>query len=258
MSDIAPTNGSLGSLRDATLERVPDALYTAVVTGPAHDLEARIAGVMFLRAALIEGRTPSADGMQWPEPVHAHRLLAWLVNNELLSECRGSPERADVILNKVIDAANTSTLDTLLAMTSDRIFGLPNAIRVQSINTPEEAEIAAITDYLAHELLQPRYRKRMGGAYGEPIGDTEVVSAIRRYVAAVLPEWYRSVGMRSGTTALLEYLKSRDIGELYNFKVEHCVRGILEGAFAGRFAWQRAVIDGDAPLMGSSPSKPLP
>lgn len=251
-----PTSGPSGLLRDATLERLPDALYAAVVTGPRHDLEARIAGVMLLRAALIEGRTLTPDLLPWPTPLLAHQLLAWLAKVPRPSECQGSPERVDTILNMVIDAANTSTLDALMSMTSEQVHSEVNVNRSDSLNTPDEAEIAAVSDYLVDVLLQPRHRERMGGVYGEPISDSAAEDIIRKYVAVALPEWYRSVALRSGTTALLEYLESREIPQLYNFKVEHCVRAILEAAFASRSRWQRAVLDGTALPFGSSPPRP--
>ncbi len=95
-------------LRDAALERLPDALYAAVVTGPGHDLEARIAGVADLRAALIEGLVPQAQALQWPASPFKEKIVEWLNESGLPRYCRDQPDLTDAVMLSIIEEATSA------------------------------------------------------------------------------------------------------------------------------------------------------
>ncbi len=109
-----------GALRDAALERLPDALYAAVITGPGHDLEARIAGVADLRAALLEGRVPNADALLWPASPIKEKVLAWLNDSGITRHCRETPDLTDAIVLSIIDEATAA--DARAARNALQIF----------------------------------------------------------------------------------------------------------------------------------------
>ncbi|MFO0857062.1 MAG: VWA domain-containing protein [Phycisphaerales bacterium] len=107
-------------LRDAALERLPDALYAAVVTGPGHDLEARIAGVADLRAVLLEGRVPSAHTLPWPASPIKEKIVGWLNESGLPRYCRETPDLTDAVMLSIID--ETTAADTRTARNADQLF----------------------------------------------------------------------------------------------------------------------------------------
>lgn len=108
------------SLRDAALERLPDALYTAVVTGSGHDLEARIAGVADLRAALLEGRVPQAHALPWPASPIKEKIVGWLNESGLPRYCRETPDLTDAVMLSIIEEATAA--DTRTARNADQLF----------------------------------------------------------------------------------------------------------------------------------------
>lgn len=91
------------ALRDAALERLPDALYAAVVTGPGHDLDARIAGVADLRATLLEGRVPPVHTLPWPASPIKEKIVGWLNDSGLPRYCHDHPDLADAVMLSIID-----------------------------------------------------------------------------------------------------------------------------------------------------------
>lgn len=116
----AISTGAQTMLRDATLERLPDSLYAAVVTGPGHDLEARIAGVAELRAALLEGRVPPAHTLPWPASPIKEKVVAWLHETGLPRYCRDTPDLADAVMLSIIDEATAA--DTSKARNAEQLF----------------------------------------------------------------------------------------------------------------------------------------
>jgi len=108
------------ALRDATLEQLPDSLYAAVVTGPGHDLEARIKGVVDFRAALLEGRVPQAHRIPWPASPIKEKIVGWLNESGLPRHCRDTPDLADAVMLSIIDEATTA--DTRTAQNADQLF----------------------------------------------------------------------------------------------------------------------------------------
>ncbi len=107
-------------LRDAALERLPDALYAAVVTGPGHDLEARIAGVADLRAAFLEGTVPQAHTLPWPASPIKEKIVGWLNESGLPRYCRETPDLTDAVMLSIIDEATAA--NTRTARNSDQLF----------------------------------------------------------------------------------------------------------------------------------------
>jgi uncharacterized protein with von Willebrand factor type A (vWA) domain len=121
MPAASPSNtGLLGALRDAALERLPDALYAAVVTGSGYDLDARIAGVIDLRAALLEGRVPQVHTLPWPTSPIKEKVIAWLNESGLPRYCRDTPDLTDAVMLSVIDEATTAGIHA--AMNADQLF----------------------------------------------------------------------------------------------------------------------------------------
>lgn len=94
-------------LRDAALERLPDSLYAAVVTGPGYDLEARIAGVADLRIALLDGRVPQAHTLPWPASPIKEKIVAWLNESGLPRYCRETPDLTDAVMLSILEEATT-------------------------------------------------------------------------------------------------------------------------------------------------------
>jgi len=119
-TDQTTIDASSSLLRDASLERLPDALYTAVVTGPGHDLEARIASVADLRAALLEGRVPQAHTLPWPAPPIKEKIVAWLNESDLPRYCRDTPDLTDAVMLSIIHEATAA--DTRTARNADQLF----------------------------------------------------------------------------------------------------------------------------------------
>lgn len=129
-ADPQNTSGVAVALREAALERLPDALYAAVVTGPGHDLEARIAGVADLRAALLEGRVPQAHALPWPASPIKEKIVGWLNESGLPRYCRETPDLTDAVMLSIIDVATQigersqrdiqAILDELLAIEDAR------------------------------------------------------------------------------------------------------------------------------------------
>lgn len=107
-------------LRDAALERLPDSLYAAVVTGPGHDLEERIAGIADLRAALLEGRVPQAHTLPWPASPIKEKIVGWLNESGLPRYCRETPDLTDAVMLSIIDEAMAA--DTRTARNADQLF----------------------------------------------------------------------------------------------------------------------------------------
>jgi len=95
-------------LRDAALERLPDALYAAVVTGPGHDLDARIAGVAELRAALLAGSVPPTHSLPWPASPIKEKVAAWLNESGLPRYCRDQPDLTDAVMLSVIEESTAA------------------------------------------------------------------------------------------------------------------------------------------------------
>lgn len=123
------------SLRDAALERLPDALYAAVVTGSGHDLEARITGVADLRAALLDGRVPSAHTLPWPGSPIKERILSWLAASDLPRYCRETPDLTDAVVLSIIDEAAAAGVRTTRA--ADRIYRELLAIEEKRRQAPQ-------------------------------------------------------------------------------------------------------------------------
>lgn len=119
-ADRTPSPGATVALRDAALERLPDALYAAVVTGPGHDLEARIAGVADLRAALLEGRVPQAHALPWPASPIKEKIVGWLNESGLPRYCRETPDLTDAVMLSIIEEATAA--DTRTARNADQLF----------------------------------------------------------------------------------------------------------------------------------------
>ncbi len=119
-ADPTTTPGATVALRDAALERLPDALYAAVVTGPGHDLEARITGVADLRAALLEGRVPQAHTLPWPASPIKEKIVGWLDESGLPRYCRETPDLTDAVMLSIIDEATAA--DTRTARNADQLF----------------------------------------------------------------------------------------------------------------------------------------
>ena len=113
--DISPS-----PLSDAALERLPDALYAAVVTGPGHDLNARIAGVADLQTALLEGRVPQAHTLPWPASPIKEKIVAWLNESGLPRYSRDTPDLADAVMLSIIDEAMAAGSRT--ARNADQLF----------------------------------------------------------------------------------------------------------------------------------------
>jgi uncharacterized protein with von Willebrand factor type A (vWA) domain len=105
VAEDAPTNtaGASSLLRDAALERLPDSLYFAVVTGPGHDLDARIAGVTDIRAALLAGCAPSPHMLPWPASPIKDKVVAWLNESGLPRYCRDTPDLTDAVILSIIE-----------------------------------------------------------------------------------------------------------------------------------------------------------
>jgi uncharacterized protein with von Willebrand factor type A (vWA) domain len=118
--DPSTSSGSAVTLRDAALERLPDALYAAVVTGPGHDLEARIAGVADLRESLLEGRVPPAHTLPWPASPIKEKIVGWLNESGLPRYCRETPDLTDAVMLSIIDEATAA--DTRTARNADQLF----------------------------------------------------------------------------------------------------------------------------------------
>lgn len=108
------------ALRDAALERLPDSLYAAVVTGPGHDLDARIAGVVDLRAALLEGRVPQAFTLAWPPSPIKERVVGWLDESGLARRCRDTPDLTDAVMLSIID--EVLAMSGRVAQSAERIL----------------------------------------------------------------------------------------------------------------------------------------
>ena len=118
-ADPTSSAGSAVTLRDAALEHLPDALYAAVVTGPGHDLEARIAGVAEFRAALLEGRVPQAHALPWPGSPIKEKIIEWLNESGLPRYCRETPDLADAVMLSIIDEA--TAVNTRTARNADQL-----------------------------------------------------------------------------------------------------------------------------------------
>lgn len=101
-------NQSPALLRDAALERLPDALYAAVVTGPGHDLDARIAGVAELRAALLAGSVPPAHSLPWPASPIKEKVTAWLNESGLSRWCRDQPDLTNAVMLSIIEESTAA------------------------------------------------------------------------------------------------------------------------------------------------------
>ncbi len=99
------TSESGGSTRlcDAALERLPDALYAAVVTGPGQDLEARIAGVVELHSSLLAGAIPEADTLAWPGSPIKERVVSWLSDSGIARYCRDQADLTDAVVLSIIE-----------------------------------------------------------------------------------------------------------------------------------------------------------
>lgn len=103
---MTPPASSL--LRDAALERLPEALYAAVVTGPGHDLDSRIAGVAELHAALLAGIVPPAHSLPWPASPIKERVTAYLQESGLPRYCRDQPDLTDAVMLSIIEETNAA------------------------------------------------------------------------------------------------------------------------------------------------------
>lgn len=96
------------TLADAALERLPDALYAAVVTGLGQDLEARIDGVADLRAALLLGQAPQAHTLPWPASPIKEKIVEWLGDSGLPRYCHNQPDLADAVVLSIIEESTAS------------------------------------------------------------------------------------------------------------------------------------------------------
>ena len=128
-------------LCDAALERLPDALYAAVVTGLGHDLEARIAGVADLRAALLEGRVPQAHALPWPASPIKEKIIAWLNESGLPRYCREAPDLTEAVMLNIIDEATSAATRT--ARNADQLFRELVAIEEKRRQPPQIGSIEA-------------------------------------------------------------------------------------------------------------------
>ena len=105
---IAKGSPHEGLLRDAALELLPDSLYAAVVTGAGQDLDARIASVAKLRAALLVGSAPPAHTLPWPASPTKEKITAWLDESGLPRFCREQPDLTDAVVLSIIDEATVA------------------------------------------------------------------------------------------------------------------------------------------------------
>ena len=156
-----PSSSPTASLRDAALERVPSALYAAVVTGPRDDLDARIASVADLRAALLEGRVPPSHQLSWPAAPIKDRMLTWLHESRLPHYCRDAPDLTDAVMLSILD--HVSTVDARTAQKADDIFRKLAAIEEERRRQQQAEEKdkrvgselpAALRDQLRREARQ--------------------------------------------------------------------------------------------------------
>lgn len=108
------------SLRDSSLERLPDTLYAAVVTGPDRDLDARIKGVIELRTSLLAGTVPPAHALPWPGSPVKEKITAWLRESGLSRYCREMPDLTDTVMLSIINEATAA--DTRTGRNADQIF----------------------------------------------------------------------------------------------------------------------------------------
>lgn len=100
MSAAAPLLWERREARLAALDELPRDLWLWGLIHSQGKLEARLAGLADLRAALVEGRLP-AD-WRWPEAALAARVAGVLAELELPGYCAGQAELTEVLLRSLL------------------------------------------------------------------------------------------------------------------------------------------------------------
>lgn len=157
-ADPRTSPGATVALRDAALERLPDALYAAVVTGPGHDLEARIAGVADLRSALLEGGVPQAHTLPWPASPIKEKIIRWLNESGLPRYCRDTTDLTDAVMLSIIDEATAA--DARTARSAEQLFRELVAIQEKREKEETTKQWSYKTEKAAKDKLQRQTRLR--------------------------------------------------------------------------------------------------
>lgn len=179
-------NLSTTLLRDAALERLPDSLYSAVVTGRGHDLAIRIAGVADLRTALLAGDVPLAHELPWPTSPVKEKLIAWLNESGLARYCRDTPDLTDAVMLSIIEESTAAAQSRDLK--TEQIFRDLVAIEIKR-RKPREAGV--LEHHSSATRLSASMRSRLR-SQAEQESNTRTSNDVVKALAAAWGERFRA------------------------------------------------------------------
>ncbi len=92
----------------SVLDRLPDTLYSTVISLPHGDLLQRADAILQWRSALLEGRLPDSNSLNWPERAIRTLLLKRLEALNIVHYCRDQETLCDQILIDICEGVTTA------------------------------------------------------------------------------------------------------------------------------------------------------
>jgi len=89
--------------RFAVLDRIPEALFPAVVTHTHGTLLTRARGLMQWREALLAGRLPDENELCWPDPSLRRVILKRLEALDIVRHCQQEEALTDDVLESILE-----------------------------------------------------------------------------------------------------------------------------------------------------------
>lgn len=88
------------------LDALPARLKEYVIANLHGALQSRVPAVLRLREALLDGRTPLASELEWPDGEFRESLLGGLEQSGVARFCKGEHELTEAVLLTVLDVVD--------------------------------------------------------------------------------------------------------------------------------------------------------
>jgi len=128
--------------RFAVLDRIPEALFPAVVTHTHGTLLTRARGLMQWREALLAGRLPDENELCWPDPSLRRVILKRLEALDIVRHCQQEEALTDDVLESILEGVASAEDDFRKAGDFDDRLAQRQKIRDRDSPFEDEASSA--------------------------------------------------------------------------------------------------------------------
>lgn len=90
------------------LDRVPDALYSDIVTHTHGDLIPRVTAILHWRECMLNGRIPEEFDLDWPEATIRRTILMRLETLQIVQYCKDQETLTDSVLKDILEGISSA------------------------------------------------------------------------------------------------------------------------------------------------------